>query len=224
MNVCFGDVRFDWESRQLWRAAAEVHVSTKAFELLKLLLERRPNAVSKNDIHGRLWPQTFVSEANLPSLITEIRDAIGDDARKPHYIRTLHGFGYAFAGEAVQEPGPPRTPASERPAASLVSERGRVALREGENVLGREGEGIVALESTTVSRRHARIVMRQGEAVVEDLGSKNGTFVNDVRVTSSVPLADGDRLRMGSVLMTFRLARLSVSTQTQSSAGPIPTQ
>ena len=110
MKVRFGDIRFDSDTRQLSRESRELHVSGKAFELLKLLLERRPNAVSKADIQEYLWPDTFLSETNLPSLVTEIREAIGDDARHPLFIRTLHGFGYAFSGEVTDGPSWSRAP------------------------------------------------------------------------------------------------------------------
>ena len=105
MKVRFGDVRFDGEARQLFRQQDPVHVSGKAFELLKLLLERRPAALSKAEIQEHLWPDTFVSEANLPTLVTEIREAIGDDARHARFVRTVHGFGYAFSGEVTNESG-----------------------------------------------------------------------------------------------------------------------
>ena len=103
VKVRFGDVRFDDEARQLRRGAQTVHLSGKAFELLRLLLRRRPAAVSKAEIQDHLWPETFVSEANLPTLITAIRDALGDDARQPKFVRTVFGFGYAFSGEVTDD-------------------------------------------------------------------------------------------------------------------------
>ena len=218
MKVRFGDIRFDSDTRQLSRESRELHVSGKAFELLKLLLERRPNAVSKSDIQDYLWPDTFVSETNLPSLVTEIREAIGDDARHPLYIRTLHGFGYAFSGEVTDETVLEQRPAvPARASAWLVWEGRRLPLSEGENLLGREGEKVIAFDSTTVSRTHAKIVITAHESVIEDLGSKNGTFVNDEPVPSLRPLKDGDQIRLGAVLCRFRHARPSMSTETQSS-------
>jgi pSer/pThr/pTyr-binding forkhead associated (FHA) protein len=81
-------------------------------------------------------------------------------------------------------------------------------------VLGRVGAG-AALDSPTVSRHHARIVVVGEAATIEDLGSKNGTFVNDEAVTSLRNLKDGDRVRVGSFLLTFRLGSLNASTLTQ---------
>ena len=101
MNVQFGEFTLDLDARQLRGRKGELHLSPKAFELLKVLTENRPRALSKNELHEHLWPATFVSEVNLATLIAEIRDALGDDARKPRFIRTAHRFGYAFCAAAV---------------------------------------------------------------------------------------------------------------------------
>jgi DNA-binding winged helix-turn-helix (wHTH) protein len=98
MRVLFGDCTFDSDARTLQRGAETVRLSGKAFQLLEILLAARPNPVSKTDLFAKLWPDTFVSEANLASLVKEIRAAIGDDARAPRWVRTAHRFGYAFSG------------------------------------------------------------------------------------------------------------------------------
>ena len=72
----------------------------KAYELLSLLLARRPRVLSKAQIRDVLWPGTSVARDGLPRLVTELRQALGDDAQQPRFIRTVHGFGYAFCGEA----------------------------------------------------------------------------------------------------------------------------
>src|SRR6185503_13286635 len=105
VRLRFGDVEFDALTRQLWRGGQEVHLSTKAFDLLTLLMERRPTVVPKHDIKKHLWPETFVSDTNLPTLIAEIRDAIGDDGRRARFVRTVYGFGYSFVGDAVDSGG-----------------------------------------------------------------------------------------------------------------------
>jgi DNA-binding winged helix-turn-helix (wHTH) protein len=213
MRLQFDDVRFDPGTRQIWRGAGEVRLSPKAFDLLALLIARRPHAVSKADIRKHLWPETFVSESSLPSLVSEIREAIADHRRKPGLLRTVHGFGYAFQFE---QSGIPAAEAAATPDAWLLGSTAEVALQSGENILGREGEGIV-VKSSTVSRRHARLVLGPAGAVVEDLGSKNGTYVNDRRVTKPVPIVDGDQVRIGSLLFTFRMAQGIETTETQSS-------
>jgi hypothetical protein len=166
--------------------------------------------VSKQDLQAHLWPDTFVTEANLPSLVAEIRDALGDDARQPRYIATLHGFGYAFRGLAAPEAAPRMADCW------LVGVNAEVRLAYGENTIGRDGLGGATLDSPTVSRHHARIVVAGRTATIEDLGSKNGTFVNNEAVVSPRALADGDQIRIGSFLLTFRQTLSRTSTLTQS--------
>jgi TolB-like protein/cytochrome c-type biogenesis protein CcmH/NrfG len=67
--------------------------------------------LSKSEIHERLWPQTFVSEATLASVVSELRAALGDDPKTPRFVRTVHGHGYAFSGSAAEEEAPARGPA-----------------------------------------------------------------------------------------------------------------
>ena len=210
----FEDVAFDPGSRRLGVNGADVHLSPKAFELLALLIERRPAAVSKADIHARLWPSTHVSESSLPSLVSEIREALDDRRREPRLIRTVHGFGYALQRD---RPDPAQAKATDgAPRGWLVGSIAELALTPGDNVFGREGAGVIVLSSTAVSRRHARIRVDGSGVVVEDLGSKNGTFVNDRRVEGPTPVRDGDQVRLGSVLFTFRSATAVESTQTAS--------
>jgi DNA-binding winged helix-turn-helix (wHTH) protein len=98
MRVRFSPYVLDLESRQLLRGDDVVHLSPKAFDLLSILVSARPKALSKSDLLERLWPGTFVVEKNLANLVSEIREAIGDDPGNPRFIRTVHRFGYAFRG------------------------------------------------------------------------------------------------------------------------------
>ncbi|HUR79578.1 MAG TPA: winged helix-turn-helix domain-containing protein, partial [Thermoanaerobaculia bacterium] len=102
MRVLFGDCTFDSDARTLTRGSEAVRISGKAFQLLEILLAARPNPVSKTDLFAKLWPDTFVSEANLASLVKEIRNAIGDDEKAA--VRTVHRFGYAFSGPVTETP------------------------------------------------------------------------------------------------------------------------
>jgi DNA-binding winged helix-turn-helix (wHTH) protein len=210
MRLQFDDLTFDSDTRQLWIGGTEARLSLKAFDLLSLLISRRPSALSKAEIREHLWPGTHVSDSSLPSLVSEIRDAIADHERTPTFIRTLHGFGYAFQG---QEAGA----AANQPRAWLVGSTSEIELMSGENVLGREGPGVVLVKSSTVSRRHARISIDADGVVIEDLGSKNGTYVNDRRVSEPTPVANGDQVRIGSLLFTFKQSSDGTSTATHSS-------
>ena len=107
MKVRFGQFDLDSDTRQLVRAGEEVHLSPKAFAVLSVLLDRRPNVVAKADLFGEIWPDVFVVDGNLNVLVGEIRRALDDDPQSPRFIRTVHGVGYAFCGHATD---------SERPA------------------------------------------------------------------------------------------------------------
>ena len=213
MTYEFGSIRVDLAARQVWTGTSSVHLTRKAFELLSLLLENRPSVVTKEQIHARLWPETFVSESSVQALISEIRQAIDHDDERPSWIRTVHGVGYAFGGEASETTGA-RKPAGDT-RAWLVAQSWRVPLHEGENIIGRSGDEVIAIDSSTISRRHARIVVGATNWV-EDLGSKNGTWVGDRRVSERTPLVDGEQVRLGSMLFTFRAVRGDDTTDTMS--------
>ena len=135
---------------------AERHVSPKAFELLRLLVENRPRALSKAELHQRLWPSVFVSEATLSSLVAEVRAALDEKAGDEGFVRTVHRFGYDFKGEAA-ELGATGQTTGEHARCWIIWESGQVPLREGDHLLGRDADVTVWLESPTVSRHHARI-------------------------------------------------------------------
>lgn len=213
MSVRFGEFTLDTDTRQVLGRSGELRLSPKAYELLKILVERRPRALSKRELHEHLWPDTFVSEVNLATLVAEIRDALGDDARKPRFIRTAHRFGYAFCGATADQPPTDHANAT---FCWLVKDRRRVPLRLGENVLGREPEDGINLDSPTVSRRHARISISGTDAMIEDLGSKNGTFVCGEPLSTAVHLKDGDEIRTGSVVFRFRMTLPKGTTATWS--------
>jgi DNA-binding winged helix-turn-helix (wHTH) protein len=202
VRVGFADCTIDLDTREVFRAGERVHLSPKGFLLLELLLEGRPRAFSKAEIHRKVWPDSFVSEATLASLVAEIREAIGDSSRDEPAIRTVHGFGYAFAAAASSLPPEP-SPGNES-TWRLVWADHETRLPEGETVLGRDSLATIRIPSQSVSRRHARIVVEGEIAKLEDLGSKNGTFVGGERVAALVQLRSGDSIRLGSVALTVR--------------------
>ena len=197
----------DPESRELRSAGNALALSPKAFALLELLLSSRPRALSRILIRGHLWPTTFVSESNLNTLVTEIRKALGEDPKNPAFIRTVHGLGYAFCGTASPATADRADASSRKTRFRLFCQNREVALGEGENLLGRTDEATVWIDAPTISRRHARIVVLGEQATLEDLGSRNGTWLRGKRIDSPCVLRDGDEIRLGRVPMTFRLFR-----------------
>ena len=215
MRVRFSPYVLDLESRQLLRGDDVVHLSPKAFDLLSILVSHRPKALSKSDLQERLWPGTFVVEKNLANLVSEIRDAIGDDPSNPRFIRTVHRFGYAFRETVPRGEAGRSASRGGEVSFRLKWMNSRVTLEEGEHVIGRDPDAEIFLNSAGVSRRHARIGISAGRATIEDLGSKNGTFVGDQRVEGSRSLGDGDIIGVGSVKLTLRIFQTPSSTKTE---------
>jgi DNA-binding winged helix-turn-helix (wHTH) protein len=171
MIFTFDEFVIDGDRRTVSRAGQNVHVAPKTLEFLLALLARAPNAVSKTELMATLWPDTHVSDATLTSVVADAREALSDDGRDPKLIRTLHRFGYAFSGQIEREANAD----SVGPVHGwLITEMWRLPLRSGETVLGREGDGVVALPSSSVSRQHAAVTIEGTAARLRDLGSKNG--------------------------------------------------
>ena len=202
MRVQFADITLDSASRQLVRGGAAIHLSPKAFDLLCHLVAMRPSAVSKSQLFELIWPGTFVVEANLTVLVTELRRALGDEAHAPRFIRTLHKHGYAFCGEVTELAPPP--PARETLRVWLLWNDSVLPLAEGENLIGRDPSCGVWLDQPGVSRRHARVRVSDDAAEIEDLGSTNGTFVNEIAITGPHRLRDADIIQIGSVDVKYR--------------------
>ena len=218
MRYRFDGFTLDHDTRQLLSNGDEIHLSPKAFDLLALLLANRARAVSKVELQQRLWPTTFVEETNLATLAAEIRRALRDSAASPRFVRTIYGFGYRFVGDVTVEVGvaaPEAAPAK----LWLVFERRHIPLCEGVNVIGRAADAAIPIDSPGMSRHHARIVVTPGEAMLEDLGSKNGTHLNGSRITTPCRLGDGNEIRLGAVVMTFRIASPMSPTETVPAEG-----
>jgi len=192
----FGEFTFDCGSRLLMRNGVNRHLSLKAQHLLQLLILARPRALSRDELYDALWPATFVCETNLAGIINEVRRALGDDARAASYIRTIHGFGYAFCGDVVSM----SAAATNSVAATLHCEERSYPLREGENLVGRARDCGVVILAPTISRRHSLITIYDDSFSIRDLDSTNGTFVDGQRI-GRLPVMATNRVRIafGSV-------------------------
>jgi DNA-binding winged helix-turn-helix (wHTH) protein len=215
MRCRFSDFVFDSDTRELRRGGVAVPLQPKALRLLEVLLDRRPKALSKTELMELVWPDTFVNESSLARLATEVRAAVGDDARAPRFLRTVYGYGYAWSGEANDDGDESAKPRPARGIRLVVGPR-EISLVEGENILGRGEDAIARVDSAKASRHHARIVVRGGRATLEDMGSKNGTFLRGKRVDGATALRDGDEILIGPVVLVFRDAPSS-ATETDTS-------
>lgn len=215
MRVRFGDCVLDTDARQLLRGTRQVALSPKAFETLKLLVEERPRALSKADMLERVWRGVFVSDASLTRVINEVRRGVGDSARTGRTIRTVHAFGYAFAAD-VEELAPlPPPGAGNADRCWLACGDREYPLVDGEHLIGREPGLAVRLDSPKVSRRHARLIVRGGVATLEDLGSKNGTFVRGARIRQPVAIQSGDPIRVGGFRLTLHRSQGLSTTESE---------
>jgi DNA-binding winged helix-turn-helix (wHTH) protein len=198
--VQFAGFLFDEDRRELLRGRELLHLEPKAFDLLALLLSRRPKAVSKAEIHEAIWPGAYVSESSLPGLVSDLRTALDDDPKAPRLIRTVPRYGYAFCGDIGGEAAPADAP---RWTARWTAHA--LPLRDGEHVIGRGRDCPIRIDSPNVSRHHALVRVTSERILVEDLGSRNGTWLKGSRVASTAELNPGDAVRVGSEEIRFEL-------------------
>lgn len=195
----FGPFALDTARRQVTRDGHDVHLTPKAYELLSLLVAEAPRVVPKSELHERLWPGTFVSDATLVGLVKELRRALQDRNPRARIIRTAHGVGYAI--DRSVERVPTRSTGVWH---WIVAGGRRILLRDGANVVGRGPDSHVWLDVAGVSRRHASVIVAGANVWLEDLGSKNGTSIGREPVTAATTLADGDVITCGPVDLQFR--------------------
>ena len=168
--------------------------------------------MTREELRERVWPEAvFVDfEQGLNKAVHKLRAAMGDSADNPRFVETLARRGYRFIAPVEG------TGRAVRPGAFRVIWDGRgIMLTEGENVIGRDPDVTVWVDASNVSRRHARIVVSGGGALLEDMGSKNGTFLREKRIALPEMLGDGDEIRVGSARLLFR-GSFGGSTQTDS--------
>jgi DNA-binding winged helix-turn-helix (wHTH) protein len=218
VRVRFAGFTLDSATRQLLhRGRGEIRLSPKAFDLLAALIDERPKVLDKADLHRRIWPDTYVVDANLNVLVAEIRRALEDSRRHAKFIRTVHAIGYAFCGEAVELAD--RSVARKTTSVRfwLVWNERVIVLEDGDNTVGRDPQCSVWLDASGVSRRHARIrTVRGDEAILlQDLGSKNGTLVENSPITGPVRLTDGAVIQIGSVQLKLRVWSEGKSPETE---------
>lgn len=208
----FGPFRLVVRDHELYAKGERVEVPPRLFDVLLLLVRNAGHLVTREELMKRLWPDTYVADGTLTQNVWLARRALaaagGDDL-----IETVPRLGYRFAGtvRAVPAGGLPVSLAAQY---RLVCGRKRYPLQEGENVIGRDPDVAVPIDDTTVSRRHARIAVSGATAILEDLGSKNGTLLRGKTIEEASALADGDVIGIGSFALVFRRTSTPASTRT----------
>ena len=198
-----GPWQIDPAACELRNGGGVVRLRPKVMDLLVAFARNPGRVLSKHYLLDMVWPEVTVGDASLTVAVGELRDALGDHPEQPVYIETIPRRGYRLIAP-VTDPDADRV----RPGGSrfwLTGAGIELVLRQGENLIGRAPEAHIRIESPKVSRRHAKIVVDGDIAVVEDVGSKNGTFVGDLRVEGPTPLTNGDQLRLGQLAALLRV-------------------
>ena len=211
----FEEFLYDPLNRTLSRGEEEIALTPKARDLLALFLENPKRLLTRQAISDRLWPDVAVTDDALRFQVAELRKALGNKGQE--FLRTIPREGYRWEVEIRREEkagargGPNNTERSYR----LFLESREVGLEEGENLIGRDSDTTVWIDHTSVSRHHARICVTGERVTLEDLESKNGTYLRGERIERPLLLSDGDTIRIGRVSMTFRVLSRVVSTETE---------
>jgi len=208
MRLKFGDCMLDLRARQLERGNKVVPLEPKMYELLEVLIKRRPAVVTNNELDELLWPKVYVARTSLTRLVSELRAVLADTPRDSRVIRTVYKAGYAFCADVTCLP-----PARSSPATiEVLWMKQSLPLTDGEHIAGRDAECSLVIDGTTVSRRHARITVAHGAATIEDLDSTNGTYVNGKRISAPTRLTPGDEFALGSEILQVRRRSASALT------------
>mgnify|MGYP001822858498 FL=1 len=99
----------------------------------------------------------------------------------------------------------------------LETDEGNRRLSQGQNVIGRTDDADICIDKTEVSRCHAMITIQGTTAFIEDLGSKNGTFVNGRQIDNPTPLTNGDEIWIGRSVARMRFLIEGEPTKTEAS-------
>lgn len=198
------------ELNELRRGDEQVRLEPRAMNLLVHLASREGRVTSKEEILDTVWRGVFVSDSALTRTIADLRKALGDDAKSPRYIETISKRGYRLvapvSGQAAAGLVPEAIAGGRRDGPRVYLCRGTEnhPLVQGEYLIGRDPECFVSIPSTKVSRRHARLIVAASRASIDDLGSRNGTFVNGQRVKSERRLRNGDAIAVGPETLVYR--------------------
>ncbi|HET7292831.1 MAG TPA: winged helix-turn-helix domain-containing protein [Vicinamibacteria bacterium] len=119
MTYCFDDVEIDAEGFRVTKGGGPVRLEPKAIELLLFLAANPTRLVTKAEIQGAVWKNTFVTENALTRLVAQLRKALGDDAKEARYIETVPTRGYRFVAPLRAAPGQRPPEPARRP--SLLS-------------------------------------------------------------------------------------------------------
>ena len=210
VKLSFAGCTLDQSTRELHRDGKIVPLEPKVYDLLDILVQRRPAVVTNEELDELLWPKVYVARGSLARLVSELRAALGDDRNGVQIIRTVYKTGYAFSAEATSISIP--AVGASRATTELIWNGKVLLLTEGEHTAGRDPSCSLVVEAGSVSRLHARVRVAAGVATVEDLGSTNGTYVNALRIAAPTKVSPGDVVSLGGEVLQLRRRMIAATT------------
>ena len=168
----------------------------------------RERALSKDEILTLVWPGAVVEEGNLAQQVLLLRRAL---ASAGDCVVTVPRFGYRFVASVVEEPGGVVRRANSPHC--LVWDGREYPLPEGVTVIGRADDADLRIPLPSLSRHHARVVVRGPDATIEDLGSRHGTWRGARALHGAIVLTSGDKLRLGTALIDYCFVMPNDTTQ-----------
>jgi DNA-binding winged helix-turn-helix (wHTH) protein len=213
----FGEFELDVGAYVLRRAGQRIRLEKIPMEILVLLVRNAGMLVSRTEIRSALWGSNVYVDHNaaINTAIRKIRRVLADDAETPRFVETVIGKGYRFSAPLAT------VAADRRPNYLVMRGKRQFVLDRGENLLGRDPAAAVYIDHPSVSRRHACISIESPRAVLEDLRSRNGTFVDGQQIERPTEIQHGAIIGLGPIMLTFVVLPRSASTQPMGEkAGP----
>jgi predicted ATPase/DNA-binding winged helix-turn-helix (wHTH) protein len=133
--ILFSSFRLDPDNARLWHGSQVIRLRPKSFAVLRYLLERPGQLVTKEELLNAVWPNTYVSDALVKDSILEIRKALGDDPRAPQFVETVHRRGYRWLA-SLRSTSPVPSSESQVPSSSPVPSPQHLVA----TLVGRESE------------------------------------------------------------------------------------
>jgi DNA-binding winged helix-turn-helix (wHTH) protein len=188
-KYAFGPFTVDVGAAELRKGGQKIPLRPKCFDLLVYLMQRSGKLVRKEELLEQIWGDVVVSEATVGRTVATLRAALEDDPANPQYIETVSRRGYKFLGTTDQV-APPA-------GFILIHKAKEYPLHMGSQLIGRGRDVDIPLYAPAISRHHARIQVAGDGVLLEDLGSRHGTYVNGKAVSGRVRLEAGDQIEIG---------------------------
>jgi DNA-binding winged helix-turn-helix (wHTH) protein len=198
------------------RGEESVSLRPRVTELLVCLARRGDRLASTRYLIDSVWGTEFVTVNALTQLVAELRRALGDDPKQPRYVETIPRRGYRLVASTTMAESAGATDAAEDLHFMLIDDAGgELVLHRGENIIGRAPDATIRVDVSEISRSHARILIDGMRATLEDLGSKNGTYLRGRRVEGPVEIGNADEIQIGADLARFRVRLVDNRTKTE---------